>query len=370
MLEGPFFISLRTANMVSQETMIYKFARNKTGFKSLPGKWQVQYVENKTMDTNKIKGKNCWILGGTGFMGHELVKYLSETQRLQLHLLVHQHIPFRELENHSLYTGSLEDFDWSWLNKYPPSVIFHLARLSGSNFITRNLASMKSAKANERLLGFLKNQLQPPLLVYLSGSLIYGPQEQGRLADEHSAWNPVAYARHEFMGEKPWLNEQYHGSMDIRIARPGWIVGKGSWLNNFYVKPFLETGNIPLYGDGTQLMSLIHSEDCARLMTRLAKLGKKNQILNIMAGTPVTQQEFAEQLASQLNARVLPMPPEVMKKNFGQTLSEALTASIPLTTVYPEFYDHFEFRYPDVQSLVESIGSFFKHEQAILSKTS
>ena len=77
--------------------------------------------------------KNCWILGGTGFIGHQLVKHLSETANYRLHMLVHQNISYRELENHSLFTGNLEDFDWSWLEKYPPTVIFHMARLAGSN---------------------------------------------------------------------------------------------------------------------------------------------------------------------------------------------------------------------------------------------
>lgn len=314
-------------------------------------------------------GKNCWILGGTGFIGHELVKFLAETKRYRLHLLVHQNIPFRELENHALYTGNLEDFDWTWLKKYPPSVIFHMARLGGSNSITRSLASRKGAKANDRLISFLKDQAHSPLLVYVSGSLIYGPQEGEMAADENSAWNPVSYARYYFMGEKPWLNEQYYGTMDIRMARPGWIVGKGSWLKAFYIKPYLETGRIPLYGEGTQRMSLIHVEDCTRLITRLAERGKRKQNLNIMAGSPITQQEFAELLATQLNTQVQQMSFEQMKKKYGQTVTEALTASIPMTTIYPEFYAGFTFRYPDAQSMVEAISSFFEYEQGIFTKT-
>lgn len=313
--------------------------------------------------------KNCWILGGTGFIGHELVNYLAEAKKYRLHLLVHQNIPFRDLENHALYTGNLEDFDWSWLRKYPPSVIFHLARLGGSNSVTRSLSSMKGAKANERMIGFLKDQAQLPCTVYVSGSLMYGPQDEGRMADENSAWNPVSYARYYFMGEKPWLNEQYYGTMDIRFARPGWIVGKGSWLKSFYLKPYLETGKIPVYGDGTQQMSLVHVEDCSRLIVRLAEKGEKKQNLNILAGPPVTQQEFAQLLAAQLNTSVECMPYKTMKKNYGQTVTEALTASIPMTTLYPELYEGFEFQYPDAKSIVESISSFFKCEQGIFPKT-
>lgn len=303
--------------------------------------------------------ENCWILGGTGFIGHELVRHLAETQKYRLHMLVHQNIPFVELEDYSLYTGSLNDFDWSWLKMYPPGVIFHLAKLGGSNPIAHNLSSRNNGKANERLISYLKNMPLQPLMVYVSSFLIYGPQEEGIIADENSAWNPVSFARSYFMGEKPWLNEQYYQTMDIRSARPGWIVGNGSWLKTYYLQPFLETGSIPVYGDGTQQLSLIHAEDCSRLITRLAERGEKNQNLNIIAGPPITQQEFAELLADQLNAKVQRMPYELMIKSYGQVAAEALTASIPMKSVYPQLYAGFAFRYPDAPSMVESIHSFF-----------
>jgi len=228
---------------------------------------------------------------------------------------------------------------------------------------------VKGAKANERLIGFLRNLPVQPLIVYVSGSLMYGPQEDGIAADENSAWNPVSFARYYFMGEKPWLNIQYYGTMDIRFARPGWIVGKGSWLEAFYVKPFLKTGNIPLYGDGTQLMSLVHVDDCARLVTCLAEDGVKKQNLNVFAGPPITQREFAELLAVQLNAGVEPVSVEQLRKFYGQTVTEALTTSIPMKTVYPQLYNGCPLRYPDARSIVAAIGSFFEYKQSIFTET-
>lgn len=313
--------------------------------------------------------KNCWILGGTGFIGRELVKYLADTSDFRLHLLVHQNIPFRQLENHSLFTGNLEDFDWTWLEKYPPAIIFHLARLGGSNPITRSLFSMKGARANVRLIRFLMDLPARPIIVYVSGSLMYGPQENGQLADENSAWNPVSYARYYFTGEKPWLNAQYSEMMDIRFARPGWIVGKGSWLETFYVKPYLLTGKIPLYGDGTQLMSLIHSTDCARQIVALAEKGEKRQNLNIFTGPPVTQHEFAELLAGKLNAKLEPIAVEQLKKLYGQTVTDALTTSVPMKTVYPELHSTCPLLYPDAKSIVEAAGSFFESKQSVFTET-
>ena len=313
--------------------------------------------------------KRIWILGGTGYIGRELTKHLAQSNNYHLHLLVHEHIPFQLLERHSLFIGSLETFDWSWLEQYPPDIIFHLARLGGSRSITRSLASKAGAKANERLIRYLLNMPSPPVVVYVSGSLVYGPQQEGMAADENAAWNPVAYARYYLNAEKPWLSTQYHSLLDIRFARPGWIAGSGSWVETFYVKPYVNSGSIPLYGSGRQLMSLVHITDCVSQIVNLAERGAYKQDLNVFAGPPVTQQEFAERLAHQLNTTVESLPVEKIRKLYGQTVTEALTTSIPMTTLYPQLNSSPSLNYPDVSSIVKAISSFFEHKQGILPVT-
>lgn len=312
--------------------------------------------------------KRIWILGGTGYIGLELVKYLSHTTNYQLHLLVHDHIPYQLLENHSLFTGSLEKFDWSWLEQYPPDIIFHLARLAGSNAVTRNFSALAGAKANERLIQYLLKMPSPPKIVYVSGSLVYGHQDQGVFADENAAWNPVSYARFYFKAEKPWLSAQFRGPLDIRFARPGWIAGKGSWLEAFYIKPYLNTGTIPLYGNGRQLMSLVHIKDCVSQIARLAEMGTGKQDLNVFAGPPVTQQEFAEMLADQLNVLVEAISVEKLRKLYGQTVTEALTSSIPMKTLYPDLISP-SLAYPDARSIVKAISSFFEYKHGVFTVT-
>lgn len=317
---------------------------------------------------NGIK-KNVWILGGTGFIGKALIKQLSLTDEYLLHLLVHQNIPYKFLEPFSVFTGSLENFDLTWLENYPPGIVFHLARLGGSNAISRSFSSRKGAKANERLIRFLSGMNNPPIIVYVSGSLMYGSQENGKVANEHSELKPVSYARYYYRAEKPWIKAQSLGKLDVRFARPGWILGPDSWFRFFYWDHFLRTGKIPLYGDGNQLMSIIHLEDCAGQIIKLAEKGQKNQNLNVFSGAPVSQKYFAEMLASQLNAEVESIPVTKLQKKFGQTVTEALTTSIPMTTSYPELCKSDSFLYPDAESMIRSVLSFFEHKQGVLSKT-
>jgi nucleoside-diphosphate-sugar epimerase len=296
------------------------------------------------------------------------VKRLAYSQDYQLHLLVHQNIPYQLLEPYSVFTGDLQDFDLSWMEKYPPQIIFHLARMGGSSAISRRLSSWKGAKANERLIEFLKRLKNPPVVVYVSGSLMYGAQALGILADENSSLNPVSYARYYYRAEEPWLKAQSKGDLDVRLARPGWIIGPDSWLEAFYLQPFLRAGKIPQYGDGHQLMSVIHLEDCAAQIMNLAENGKKNQNLNVFSGPPVSQKDFAQMLAAHLNAEVETIPVPKLKRMVGQTVADALTASIPMTTIFPEMNIPHFFRYPDVASMIGAAVSLFENKKGVFPK--
>jgi nucleoside-diphosphate-sugar epimerase len=308
-----------------------------------------------------IKKKNIWILGGTGFIGTALVKNLSSNPENLLHLLVHKNFPYKFLEPFNLFTGSIEDFDLSWMVKYPPEIIFHLARIGGSNYFTRSFASMRGAKANRRLISFLYNLKSPPVVVYVSGSLMYGHQSEGKFADENSELSPVSYARHYIRGEQPWLETQEKKELDVRFARPGWIVGSSSWFKIFYWNYYLKTGKIPMYGNGAQLMSLIDIDDCAGQIVNLAENGSKNQNLNIFSSNPVTQQFFAEIVARFLNTGIEIITENKTEKIYGRTVSEAFISSIPLKSNFPDVFGHYKNKYPNAEEIINKTISALKH---------
>ena len=305
--------------------------------------------------------KNIWIFGGTGFIGKALVNELSNNSQNNLHLLIHKNLPYQHLEYFNTFRGSLTNFDLRWLVEYPPDVIYHLARLGGSNNLTRSLASFWGAKANSRLISFLSQINHPPIVVYVSGSLMYGNQEKGNFADESAALNPVSYAKHYIHGEKPWIEAQLKQTLDVRFARPGWIVGNESWFKSFYWNEFLRTGKVPIYGDGNQLMSIIHVEDCAGQIIHLADHGRINQIFNIFCGNPVKQRIFSETLAELLAVRTEYIDNKTLKRKYGSTVSQALKTSVPLSTNFPELESTYSFRYPDLKSILTQTLSTLKH---------
>lgn len=249
------------------------------------------------------------------------------------------------------------------MEKYPPDIIFHLARLGGSNAISRRISSAKGKKANQRLIQFLPKLKTSPVIVYVSGSLMYGNQKNDLLANENSTLNPISYAKYYYRAEEPWLKAQLFGQSDIRFARPGWILGQDSWFRIFYWEPYIRSGKIPLYGDGSQLMSLIYLDDCVAQIVKLAEKGQGNQNLNIFSGPPISQKNFAELLAKRLKTDVKQFPDSKLKMKYGKTVTEALTSSIPLATLYPELNNFDSFYYPNVPDMLKKVISFFENIQ-------
>jgi nucleoside-diphosphate-sugar epimerase len=279
--------------------------------------------------------RKTWVLGGTGYIGTALVNHLSKDPNNLLHLLVHKRGDRRYLESFNTFSGGLADMDYSWLLRYPPDIVFHLARPAGSNFLTRRIRALMGARANNRLIRMLASLEKPPVVVYVSGSLMYGEMRGGETALENTPLNPEAYARYYIRNEQPWLDARHNLLPDIRFARPGWIAGPDSWFREFFWKPYLETGKVPCYGNCR--MSLIHLDDCAAMIDTLGSCGQKGQNLNIFSCT-IAQDEFCEILARKLNAGVLHMKFSDTQSKYGRVTAKALTSSIPMDTLYPEIH--------------------------------
>jgi nucleoside-diphosphate-sugar epimerase len=299
--------------------------------------------------------RNIWVLGGTGFIGSELVKRLSKDPANLLTLLIHRRADYRQLENLNTFKGSLGTIDPAWFERYPPDVVFHLARPAGSNFLTRNLRSFRGEKANGRLISILSGLKKPPVVVYVSGSLMYGPVDADSPAYEDSPLNPGAFAKAYYRNEKPWIDAQQQGRLDIRFARPGWIVGTTSWFRQFFWEPYRLNGKVPCYGDGSQLMSVIHNSDCASMIDQLGRHKTPVKALNIFAMEPVTQLEFSMKLASLLKTETGMISFDQLVRIYGSTTAKALTLSIPMKTHYPDMHLESKIRFPSVEGLLTDI---------------
>ncbi len=308
--------------------------------------------------------QQTWVLGGTGFIGSALTGVLTADTSVALTMLVHHSVPYRSLEGVNLVRGSLENFDFSWFGRFPPDVIFHLARLGGRSPLGRYVASNRGLKANRRLITGLAALDRPPVIVYVSGSLMYGNQPDGVVALESSLLAPTAYAKQYYRAEEPWLTTAVEAGLEVKMVRPGWIIGQGSWFRTFYWNHYVSTGRIPVYGDGNQLMSVVHVDDLAAMLARVPSMGPG--VINLFAGPPVTQSEFTLRLAKILQVTRESVPLGDVAGRYGKAAAEALGSSIPLGTLHSGLWESHKFSFPDLDSMLLHTVGLLKSEQRVL----
>jgi nucleoside-diphosphate-sugar epimerase len=300
--------------------------------------------------------KKVLVLGGAGFLGRQLVEELHASKvktvclenRRAVHIQHHQNEVIR---------GNVNDFQWEQLNHAHLQVIFHSARTSGRNRKTRLQAARENAKANESLVRWLRTLDHPPLLVYVSGSLVYGSRGNTRV-DESQPPDPISFQREYFIAEKPILQALERNEIPVQIVRPGWIYGRGSWLEAFYLQPARKMRFLPIYGKGENLMSFIHVEDCGRKIIHLADQGIPGNIFNVFTRT-TTQQAFVKILSELMQVKTRVIPLELLHIRYGKAAREAFSFSLDMHTKHQEVFHNFRSNHPDLKNGLGSVVTGF-----------
>jgi nucleoside-diphosphate-sugar epimerase len=302
--------------------------------------------------------KNIWVLGATGYVGKALtLELLAQKERglwagYRINTLGHRTMDAEIMERTNFFMSDLATLDTQWWERFPPAVVFHCARLAGSTDGARSKAARRGAQANARLIRFLEDAPWRPTVVYCSGTLMYGPQTSP--ATEVVSLNPVAYARHYLHAEQPWLDAQARGHLDVRMARPAWIIGPDSWFKAFFYNPLQPNRPIPYYGSGEQRMSLIHINDCAGQLIHAWTHGTPLSNYNLFSGAPIPQWEFSQMVAGLTGNSTSHVTEEQLHKQVGKTVAEALLSDIPVDTLHQTWKGAYAPQFGGVSQMVES----------------
>lgn len=294
----------------------------------------------------------AFILGGSGFLGKKLTKELVRSP-YDITALVHSNRNIGLHNSIKTINGSLETFDWKRLESDPPDIIFHAARMSGSNRKSRQLAAAKNARANSRLLAWLRNLDNPPLLVFVSGTLVYGTHDD-QPVDEAQHPSPISFQREYFYAEQPVLHLQKNNQLPIIIVRPSWIYDHGSWFRAFYEKYMQKKAAVPIYGKGSNLMAFVHVRDAAAMTSHVAQFGEHGEIYNLYTEPAIRQREFAEMLAAQSRLPLRHVPHWWLKIRFDKAVSEAFSFSLNLRTHHQKIWKNYKFYYPKLNEWIEN----------------
>jgi nucleoside-diphosphate-sugar epimerase len=304
----------------------------------------------------KANKKNIWVLGATGYVGQLVSKRLF-SERLegnwsgQLITMGSRRLLPWLMERTNFFLHPLAEIPVQLIQKHPPTELFHCARMAGNSDRSRKKAARKGHNANQRLLSLLQREAPTCTLVYCSGTLMYG--NTNGVIDESAPLRPIAYARAYEYAERPWTEASALGEMDVRIARPAWILGPDSWFEHFFYRPAMREGKVPVYGDGTQRMSIISVEDCAGQLVHLMRQGVRNQHANLYGFEPVTQREFAQWVAELLGLETADVSAADITKKHGATVFEALTSNTPVMTKHTAWRESYAPVHTDLKELIQ-----------------
>ncbi len=304
---------------------------------------------NKT-DRTLLTVKPPWVLvlGGSGFIGTEVLRALRRTGATVVAGVRRSRPEDSQIPTIPL---DIESYDWELLKENPPSAIVHLARISGRRKLSRMLAGWRGRRASQKMIRRLKELDNPPHTVFVSGTLVYGDR-RGKFTDETAPLQPVAFQRDYIRAEYPFLDAMNTG-LPVSVVRPPWVIGPGSWFQQFYVGMAKKNGRIEQFGDGNQMMSLIHVEDCGSQIADIALHESGGQVFNLLSCEAIKHSEFCRITAHALGADITKVSTTELRRRFGKTVAEALTFSVHAVSNQARI-QQFPNRYNSVESAVKA----------------
>ena len=303
-----------------------------------------------------------WVIGATGFVGkhlvHELLERYQNDPLVQIVAVGHHRIEPIVMEKTHFLMMPLDRIEKRWFIRFPPTYLYHCARMAGGNDFFRSIASVRGFRANTRLKKILEDLPSPPIVIYCSGTLMYGNNKEA--VDESAPIRPISYARKYERAERPWHKKSK--KMDIRMAFPAWIFGGDSWFMSFYIKPSQLRKKVPIYGLGDQQMSLIHVQDVAGQLIHVAEQGVKSNHYNIYGSELITQENFAKTLADKIDIETEVLSSDEIEIKYGKTVHEALTSSMPVKTQHINWRASYKFKFSHLQKMVAEVISKVYHD--------
>lgn len=304
---------------------------------------------------------NILIAGGTGFIGHALVKHFAKQHTITVLGRDKQKI------NNVFDSLDVQAIDWQELNKNHIEQQDVVINLCGAPVADRPWSDARKRelldsriKPTRTLVELCAISTKKPDLLNANAIGIYGLQNSlpDQLPPALNESTPINLEKEpDFSATigRRWQKATRGTTRDVRLVtlRFGLVLGDGGIIKKLRLPYRLCLGG-PI-GDGNQPFSWIALQDVINAIEFIIQ--NKNIVgpVNITSPNCVTQKAFASAFASHLNRpAVLPLFAFIVKIIFGQLGKETLLQG---QHVYPQTLldNGFEFRYPDLNQALTNI---------------
>jgi len=273
-----------------------------------------------------MNGKKILLIGGAGFIGHNLALHLKSLgadvtiiDSLQVNNLLSFSSTDKDLANRSLYLNILHErqkllvehqiplivqdarnyFMLSKLvSEIAPQVVIQLAAVSHANKSNKDPFSTfdHSFRTLENALDSSRGKVEH--FIYFSSSMVYGNFREESV-NEDSPCQPVGiYGALKYGGEKLVIAYNQVFDLPYTIIRPSALYGErcvSRRVGQIFIENALTTGEITLNGDGSDQLDFTYIEDLLQGVQKIIENeSSKNQIFNITYGNGRSLAEMAE----------------------------------------------------------------------------
>ena len=284
------------------------------------------------MKKEKIEGRKITLIGGAGFIGHNLALHLhslgaqvSIIDSLQVNNLASFSATSEDSFNRSLYLRILNDRQRllqnaqiplfvqdarnyhalsQLISKIKPQVVIQLAAVSHANKSNKDPYSTfdHSFRTLENALDASRGKIEH--FIYFSSSMVYGHFTETAVTEESSC-NPLGiYGALKYGGEKLVIAYNQVFNLPYTIVRPSALYGErcvSRRVGQIFIENALTGKDINIAGDGSDRLDFTYIEDLVQgIELVISRDESLNQTFNLTYG----------------DSRSLSVMAEIMKANF------------------------------------------------------
>ena len=300
-----------------------------------------------------IKDRRIVLLGGAGFIGHNLALCFKElgaevsiidglqinnllaftssensVQHRQLYLgILNERLELLRKAEVPVYIQDVRDYHAlsKLLGKIAPQVVVHLAAVAHANKSNKDPYSTfdHSFRTLENALDCSRGKVDH--FIYFSSSMIYGHFKGGMVMEETPCEPLGIYGALKFGGEKLVIAYNQVFDLPYTIIRPSALYGErcvSRRVGQIFIENALQGTEITITGDGSDRLDFTYIGDMLNGIVKVIENeNSKNQIFNLTYGDSRSLADIADIIKQQFpNVQIRYVPKDKLTPNRG-TLS-------------------------------------------------